>query len=408
MEGILMMSQKEIDRIKILIQTEKKELTVEATSKLLKISKRQVYRILKRIKLEGTRGIVHKSRGKKSNRGYPEEVKEKVMKIYRKEYNDYGATLYSEELIKRHQIAVNHETIRRWMRERGITTSMRKKRGHRKRRERRTGYGEMLQFDGSHHDWFEGRGSECCLFVCVDDATGRVYMRFARSENSADAMSIMWEYIERHGIPRSLYLDRAATYYAEKALTDFGRAMKELNCELIYAHSPQGKGRVENRNRTLQDRLVKELRKREISTMAEANKYLRDEFIEEFNSKFEVNRESVDVHREIEGYRLENIFCYKTTRQVRNDYTINLGGGYVQLLKGEAPLPKPRQDVFLSYWLDDSLHIYYNEQELSYKVLKDKPRKKVIRINKPGKNHPWRIMNSILPGNKKNILPVLG
>ncbi len=142
--------------------------------------------------------------------------------------------------------------------------------------------------------------------------------------------------------------------------------------------------------------------------MAEANKYLRDEFIEEFNSKFEVNRESVDVHREIEGYRLENIFCYKTTRQVRNDYTINLGGGYVQLLKGEAPLPKPRQDVFLSKWLDDSLHIYYNEQELSYKVLKDKPRKKVIRINKPGKDHPWRMMNSILPGNKKSILPALG
>jgi len=119
MEGKLIMSPKEIDRIKILLQTEKKELTVEETSKLLKISERQVYRILRRIKKEGTRGIIHKSRGMKSNRGYPEELKEKVMKIYRKEYNDYGATLYSEELIKRHQIAVNHETIRRWMRERG-------------------------------------------------------------------------------------------------------------------------------------------------------------------------------------------------------------------------------------------------------------------------------------------------
>lgn len=408
MKGMLRMSHKEADRLKIISLTESNQLTVTESAELLKISERQVYRIVKRIKMEGTKGIVHRSRGKKSNRGFPTEIKEKVMIIYQKQYNDYGATLFSEELLKNHQIAVNHETIRRWMREKAITTSMRKKRGHRKRRERRTGYGEMVQFDGSHHDWFEGRGGKCCLFACVDDATGRVYIRFARSENSADAMLIMWKYIEKHGVPRSLYMDRAGIYCAEKVLTDFGRAMKELNCELIYAHSPQAKGRVENRNRTFQDRLVKELRQRGISTIAEANKYLREEFIEEFNSKFEVNPESVDVHREIEGYQLENILCYKTTRQVRNDYTINLAGGYIQLLKGESPLPKPRQDVSLSQWLDGTLHIYYNNQELSYKELKDKPRKKVIRINKPGKGHPWRKMNNMLPGNRGSVLPALG
>lgn len=403
MEGILTMKEKEVDRIKIISQIGNSGLTVQEASELLSISERQLYRILRKIKVEGSKGIIHKLRGRESNRGYGKKNREKVIEIYRKQYWDYGPTLFSEELLKSHQITVNHETLRRWMRERGITTSMRKKRPHRRRRERRTGFGELVQFDGSHHDWFEGRGAECCLMVCVDDATGRVYLRFGRSENSADGMTIMWEYVERHGIPRSLYLDRHSIYYAENKLTDFARAMKELKIEIIYAHSPQAKGRVENRNRTLQDRLIKSLRQRGISTVAEANKYLREEFIEEFNNKFEVNPSAIDVHRELNGCNLEEIFCYKTTRQVRNDYTINLYGGYIQLLKGESPLPRPRQDVLLSRRLDGILHIYFNGQELEYKELLSKPKKVERRVRKVAKDHPWRRMNNRLPGNKQKI-----
>jgi hypothetical protein len=401
MKEMLTMNDKEVHRIKILAESGAKKLTNLDIAEILELSQRQIYRIKARITQEGTKGIIHRLRGKESNRGYTKRTKERVMEIYKKQYKDYGPTLFSEELVRNYNISVNHETIRRWMRSEAITTSLRKKRPHRKRRERRSSYGEMIQFDGSHHDWFEGRGAECCLFVCVDDTTGKTYERFGLSENTEDAMKTMWEYVKLNGIPRSIYLDRHSVYCAENKLTDFARAMKELSIQMIYAKSPQAKGRVENRNRTLQDRLVKGLRQKGISTIAEANEYLRKEFTEEFNNKFGVNPESVDVHREIGGYDLKNIFCHKTTRQVRNDYTINLSGGYIQLLKSEAPLPRPKQDVTLCKWLDGSLHIYFNNQELSYVTLNKKPGKKIYKIRKPRKEHPWKIMNNRIPGSRK-------
>ncbi len=173
MEGILTMSQKEADRMKIISQIERKVLTVEEAPELIRISPRQTYRVLRKLKEEGTKGIIHKLRGRKSNRGYPEKLKKEVVGIYEAHYNDYGPTLFSEELVKSHNISADHETIRKWLRAEAITTSMRKKRPHRKRRERRNCSGALLQFDGSHHDWFEGRGAECCLINCVDDSSGK-------------------------------------------------------------------------------------------------------------------------------------------------------------------------------------------------------------------------------------------
>jgi len=294
------------------------------------------------------------------------------------------------------------------MRQKAITTSIRKKRPHRKRRERRLSFGDLLQFDGSHHEWFEDRGVGCCLLNCVDDSTGQIYLKFAPSENTADAMITMWEYVNKYGIPRSIYTDRHSVYYAENKLTDFGRAMKELGVEMIFAKSPQAKGRVENRNKTLQDRLVKALRQKNISTIAEANKYLREEFIEEFNTKFGVNQQAPDIHRVSEGLKLEDIFCYKTIRQVRNDYTINLAGGYIQLLKGNSPLPRPKQDATVIKRLDDTLHIYFNNQELKFCQVKGKPDKKGYKIIKPAKDHPWRKMNNRLPGSRNFSGAALG
>lgn len=410
MEGILTMSQKEVERLTIVSQIEGNKLTVEEGSDLLCISQRQTYRIMKRIKEEGAKGVIHKLRGRQSNRGYSEQLKAEVIGIYRKSYPDYGPTLFSEMLTEYHNISLNHETLRKWLRQRSITTSLRKKRPHRRKRERRSCYGELLQFDGSHHDWFEARGAECCLLNCVDDATGRVYLKFALSENTQDVLLTMWEYVNKYGIPRSIYTDRASVYYAKGTLTDFGRAMRQLNIELIFAKSPQAKGRVERFNRTLQDRLIKALRREAISNIAEANKYLQKSFIREFNGRFAVNPEQPDVHRAVEGYNLENIFCYKTTRQVRNDYTINLSGGYIQLLKGNAPLPKPKQSVTISKWLNGQMHIYFNEQELSYKSLKDKPGKKGYKSRKVPKDHPWRKMNQRLKEDKRRnyLIAALG
>jgi len=410
MEGILTMSRKEIDRLMLISQIEESKISMLAASRLLGLSQRQIYRILKRVKSEGSKGIVHKLRGRKSNRGYPEELKGKIIRIYRKQYSDYGPTLFTEMLIEYHNISLNRETVRNWLRQRSITTSLRKKRPHRRKRERRSCLGELLQFDGSYHDWFEGRGAECCLLNCVDDATGRVYLKFALSENTQDVLLTMWEYVNKYGIPRSIYTDRASVYYARGKLTDFGRAMKQLNIELIIAKSPQAKGRVERFNRTLQDRLIKALRREGISNIAEANKYLQKNFIREFNQRFAVNPELSDVHRTAKDYKLEDIFCYKTYRQVRNDYTINLNGGYIQLLKGTAPLPKPKQDVTICKWFNGQMHIYFNEQEISYKSLKAKPGKKGYKSRKVPKDHPWRKMNQRMKEDKRRnyLIAALG
>ncbi|HZW40284.1 MAG TPA: ISNCY family transposase [Ignavibacteriaceae bacterium] len=390
------MSHKEIDRLKIISQLEEKKITVKTVSELMGISQRQTYRVLKKIKEEGSKGVIHKLRGKIGNRGYSMEIKEKVIKLYHKEFWDYGPTLFSENLLKYYNISVNHETLRRWLRTESITTSMRKKRTHRKHRERRSCFGELLQFDGSHHDWFEGRGAECCLINCVDDATGRVYLKFARSENTQDTLQTMWEYVLKYGIPKSIYTDRHSVYKGDTVLTDFGRAMKELKVEMIYAKSPQAKGRVERFNRTFQDRLVKELRRKGISNIAEANKFLHKEFIRSFNERFAVNLEVADTHRSVEGYDLKNIFCYKTTRQVRNDYTINLSGEYIQLLTGAAPLPVPKRNIVICEWLNGEVHIYYNNQEINFKELKKKPGKIGYKIYHPPKDHPFRRLNQKL------------
>jgi hypothetical protein len=191
MEGILTMSQKEVDRLTIVSQIEANKLTVEEGSNLLCISQRHTYRIMKRIKDEGAKGVIHKLRGRHSNRGYSEQLKAEVIGIYRKSYPDYGPTLFSEMLTEYHNISLNHEMLRKWLRQKSITTSLRKKRPHRRKRERRSCYGELLQFDGSHHDWFEARRAECCLLNCVDDATGRVYLKFAITENTQDVLLTM-------------------------------------------------------------------------------------------------------------------------------------------------------------------------------------------------------------------------
>lgn len=401
MEGMLTMSQKELDRLKVINQIETKVLTIEEGAVLMGISTRQTYRVLKKIKQEGSQGIIHKLRGKRSNRGYPEELKKQVIQIYRTHYSDYGPTLFSEQLVNDHKISVDHETIRKWLRAKAITTSMRRKRPHRKKRERRSCFGALLQFDGSHHDWFEGRGAECCLINCVDDSTGKVYLKFAVSENTQDVLLTLWEYVNKYGIPRSIYTDKHSVYKAEGKLTDFGRAMKELNIQTIYANSPQAKGRVERVNRTLQDRLVKALRREGISNIAEANKYLQKRFMSQYNSRFAVNLGVPDAHRITTGYDLKNIFCYKTLRQVRNDYTINLAGGYIQLLKGDSPLPIPKQNVTICKWLNGEMHIYFNRQEIKFNHLKEKPGNKGYRLRAVAKDHPWRRWNQKIKDDKQ-------
>lgn len=390
MQELLTMSQKERKRIKVLDQKAEGKLTVKEASGIMRISERQTYRLLSRYKAEGDRGIIHRLRGKLSNRGYPKQIKQRAIEIYWKRYRDFGPTLFSEKLKEYEKIEINHETLRRWMRSSGIITSERKKRPHRKKRERRKAIGEMLQFDGSHHDWFEGRGPVCCLLHAIDDASSKVFIRFSKSEDTESVLRVLKEYCQQNGIPNSIYTDRYGVYYAEKQKTDFQLAMEKLSVETIYANSPEAKGRVERGNRTLQDRLVKEMRLRGISNINEANKFLDEYFIDEYNKRFAQVEDLADIHRTTEGMNLDNVFCYETKRQVRNDYTITLEGNYIQLEKSEAILPIPGQYVIVRNYLDGSLHIFNGEEELEFTELKDKPQKKKERYYPPKCDHPWK------------------
>lgn len=392
MEKILTMSQKELKRVKILEQIEKKKILLEQGSGALEISIRQTYRILKRYREQGDEGVIHRSRGKPSNRGYPNKLKEQVIRIYRKSYKDFGPTFFTEKLEERHKIKIDHETVRRWLREKGEITATRKHRRHRKKRERKSSIGEMLQFDGSHHDWFEGRGPVCCLLHAVDDASSKVFLRFSKSENTEDVLKTLRAYVETNGIPHSIYTDKFGVYYSEKEKTDFKKAMEKLSVRCIYANSAQAKGRVERGNRTLQDRLVKEMRLRDISDIDEANRFLRESFIEDHNRRFSYTEALADIHLELNGENLDNIFCYETQRQVRNDYTITLNGNYIQLEKSDVPLPLPKQYVIIRRYLDGSLHIFNEDQLLRFTELSSKPKRKIKIIKKAANDHPWRKM----------------
>lgn len=388
--NLLTMSRKEINRLKVLESLTQKEMTVRSASEALGLSERQIYRIKSRYSNQGADGIIHRSRGKPSNRGYSIELKNEVIRLYRKYYKDFGPTFFTEKLQEYHNVKLDHETVRRYLRANGEITATRRSRGHRKKRERKSAIGEMLQFDGSPHDWFEGRGEACSLLHAVDDASGRVYLRFAKSENTKDVLFALRQYVELNGVPHSIYTDRYGVYYSEQKKTDYQKAMEKLSVRCIYANSPQAKGRVERGNRTLQDRLVKEMRLKGISTINAANKFLVDEFMANYNQKFALKEKLPDIHNEINGLDLDNVFCFEQERQVRNDYTITLNGRYIQLEKSEVSLPMPKQNVTLRKYLDGSFHIFYEEEELTFRLLKGKPKKKQKVKLHPPQEHPWR------------------
>lgn len=391
------MSQAEIDRVKLIIQIQERRLTIRAGATMLDVSERHMYRMLKRYQLLGEPGLIHCLRGRSSNRGYSKDLQKTVLKLYWDEYRDYGPTLFTEMLLQYHNIKLDHDTVRRWLNANGGSNAQRKRRPHRNRRERRTGLGELVQFDGSPHHWFEGRGRACCLFNATDDATGKAFLHMVTSENAADAMLTLWDYCERYGVPRALYIDKTSIFHTpQKTLTDAGRAMASLGTELIVANSPQAKGRVERGHRTHQDRLVKAFRREGISTLAEANRYLDEVYLSEHNQRFAIHDDAIpNVHRPLPPeLNLANVFCFQTRRQIRNDYTICLDRRFIQLhtFLGGDPLPMPRQFVIVRHWLkDDSLHIFYDEQEIAFTILKAKPKaSRPLPRKAPAPNHLWR------------------
>jgi len=403
-DQILTMSQKERERLKVLHRLDKAELRCSDAAETLHISERHLYRLHARYRSDGDEGLIHRLRGCLSNRGYSRKVRLRVLELYRERYSDYGPTLFAEMIAKEHYgdiPFIDHETLRRWLLKASLWSAERTRRAHRRKRERREKIGSLLQFDGSDHDWFEGRGPWCCLLVAIDDASGRIFMRFARSENAHDVLLTLRGYIQQYGIPHEIYTDKANIYHPQSKggkLTDVGCALTRLGVRMILAHSPQAKGRVERSNRTHQDRLVKALRRHNISSIDEANRFLDQVYLKEHNTTFARFNGLRDIHRPADGIDLNNIFCFETTRRVYNDFTITLNASFIQLERSRVPLPPPGRSVILRRWLDNSLHIFFNDNELSFSIIKSQPKslsRSLALPAPPAPNHPWRTMKPI-------------
>ena len=291
------MSRKERDRIAIMTGIKRRELTLVQAAQVMDLSYRQAKRVWRRYRAGGDAGLVHRLRGTPSLRRHAPELRARVLARYDERYPDFGPTLAAEYLAAE-GLQVDHETLRRWLIAEGTRTVRRRRQRHRQWRERKPCLGQMVQLDGSHHDWFEGRRAKCVLMVMVDDATGRLWAQFFEEETTRASYDVFQGWVRQQGLPRSLYVDRDSIYRCEglgivaeqlagtEPQTQFGRAMAQLDVELIQANSPQAKGRVERMNGVLQDRLVKALRLAGISDMKTANEFLTKEYLPEHNGKF--------------------------------------------------------------------------------------------------------------------------
>ena len=406
-EDMIMARQGELKRLHVIEKVLEKVVKQVEAAEILSLSLRQIGRMVKRIRIEGEKGIIHRSRGKPSNRRIPGKIRDKVIKLYRRQYEDFGPTLASEKLLERDGMRVSDETLRRWFLETGDWKRRRKDRAHRHWRQRKGHSGEMVQIDGSHHDWFEGRGPRCVLMGYIDDATGEVFGRFYEYEGTIPAMDSFRRYLERYGIPLSVYLDKHTTYKStakatiedelnnRQPLSEFERALKELGVEVIHANSPQAKGRIERLFGTFQDRLVKEMRLRGIRTIEEANGFL-EEYLPGYNRRFAVcPPDEEDLHRPVgRGVKLEEILCIKTERTLRNDFTVAHDHKLYQIedkLRGTKVMVQER--------LDGSLVMTYKGQRVRFREITTRPVKQqkelpvIVRIRKPptpAPDHPWR------------------
>src|ERR1044072_2305480 len=415
MEGHLLMSSKEREGLKVLARVKRGELNLKEAAELLEVSYRQCRRLHKRHQESGDRGLVHRSRGQPSNRGHGTKFKQAVLARYQERYPDFGPTLAAEKLAL-DGYKVDHETLRRWLVQARLWRKRRKRALHRSWRERRAHFGELVQLDGSHHEWFEKRAGRCCLMKLIDDATSKRMAHLSEEETIFSAMELLWRWIDRYGIPRALYTDKKNVYVVdektrqraaesgEEVLTQFGAACKKLGIAIITAHSPQAKGRVERSHGTYQDRLVKELRLAEVNTIAAANELLANGYGEQLSEKFAVApRATADYHRSAKGYDLAAIFCLEEQRTLLKDWTVRFENQFFQL----EPLNKTmlaRGKVLVQRHLDGSLHFRYREQELRYMILPQRPQPVVkapkrkpkvpgdLRNKKlgPPPNHPWR------------------
>lgn len=411
------MSERELRRAAILAQVKSGNWTLVEAAERMELSYRQVKRLWKCYESKGAIGLVHGSAGRVSNRAKPKKLRSKVARLIRQKYSGevgirFGPTLAAEHLDSEDQIELSASTVRRWMMAEGLWSRARKTRQHRQRRERREHFGELVQLDGSFHEWLEGRGPRGCLMNLVDDATSTTLCRLGEQETIWAAVGVLRAWIEKYGVPRALYTDWKNVYVREPtqkeilhgkpSLTQFGRMCSHLGIKIIAAGSPEAKGRVERNHGTHQDRLVKKLRRKKIATHAAVNQYLEQEYCDDHNRRFAVDAFSaVDYHLPAPGAkRLGEIFRLETERVLGNDWVVRHDNRLYQVERQSRRYAPAKSKVTVCEREDGTQEIYHRGRKLIWHEIEERVVKQVVvaakrrraftppSVNMP--DHPWR------------------
>jgi transposase len=412
-QKLISMTEEEISRHSIIKSLIDGRINGTDASKQIQVSVRQIRRMKARVKRKGAEGIIHGNRGRESNRKIGRETLARTIKLLKGKYQGFKPTLATEKLLELDKIELSNEKVRQIMIENKLWKSKTGRQSKKRYfwRARKDNFGEMEQFDGSYHNWF-GK-EESCLLLSVDDATGKItHAKFDYNESIIAVFKFWLEYFDKNGIPISVYLDKFSTYKVnhknatdnKDMITQFQRASNQAGFKLIFANSPQAKGRVERMNQTLQDRLVKELKLKNITTIEKANEFL-EEYIPKFNSKFAVVPDKqANLHKEISAtikQKLPQIFSIQNQRVVMNDYTIRFENQYFQLNQEQPTTVYKKDAVIIEKHLDGEIKINLKERYLNYTVLPERPKKEIdvklpaLTIRKqsewiPPIDHPWR------------------
>lgn len=416
MEELLTMSTREIDKHRVIKKILEDKFSWGQAASQLRLSQRQIGRLCVRVREEGHAGVIHGLRGRASNHQLAPGLLDHAIGLVHKKYADFGPTFANEKL-RKEGIMLDTRTLRKGMMKAGLWKGKVRRAKHRAWRERRASVGEMVQLDGSVHDWFEGRGKACVLLIYIDDATSKImYGEFVESEDTHNLMRTTREYLHRHGRPVALYVDMDSIYSINRQptveeqlrdkqpITQYTRAMEQLGIAVILAGSPQAKGRVERGFRTHQDRLVKELRLAGISTMDQANKFLWEIYIPDHNKRCAVeSANGQDAHREILArHDLDAILSIQTPRTIFNDFTVRYKTQFYQIGPHQKVRVYPKAKVLVQERLDGSIHLVFKGRYLSYQSIA-KPVCSVGRMKNmpklalgkakpyiPPRDHPWR------------------
>ena len=426
METLLSMSTKELSRLEVMQKLSKKQMSQKEAGKILHVSTRQIKRLLKRYRKQGAAGLISKHRGRQAANRISESVKKRALDLLRTKYQGFGPTLAHEKLVEKEKLKLSVESVRRLMIEENLWKSRKlKKVVTHQLRERRACFGELVQIDGSPHDWFEGRAEACVLLVFIDDATGKlVELQFVDSESFFSYAQAVENYFKRYGKPITFYSDKHGIFRVNQtssgsgdAITQFGRAMRELDIQIICANTPQAKGRVERANQTLQDRLPKEMRLLGISTREAGNVYL-SEFMQDFNQRFaDEPRSEVNAHRSLTAKDdLTRILTWQETRIISKNLTVQFEN-IVYQIQIERPTYTMRnaivtvcvdakQNVTLIYKGKSLPYTIFHKQIKQSEVVIAKDLNKTIKIksapvpHKPAPDHPWHTFP--LPASRKS------